>query len=64
MSGMEQCNKAKNPAATTNMGIDKDGEPFHEDWEYASVVGMLIYLANNSRPAVNQCARFTHCPKE
>jgi hypothetical protein len=30
-------------------------------------VGMLMYLANNTRPeisfAVNQCAHFSHCPK-
>jgi hypothetical protein len=39
-----------------------------EDWNYASVVGMLLYLANNSRPdiafAVSQCARFTHDPRQ
>ncbi len=39
-----------------------------EEWHYASVVGMLLYLSSNSRPditfAVHQVARFTHCPKE
>ena len=38
-----------------------------ERWSYASVVGMLLYLAKNSRPeiafALHQCARFTHCTK-
>ena len=65
---MENCNKAKNLASTTHLGIDKEGERFQEDWNYASVVGMVMYLGNNSRPeiafSVNQCARFTHCPKE
>ena len=39
-----------------------------EDWEYASIIGMLMYLANNSRPdiahAVHACARYTHSPKK
>ena len=38
-----------------------------EKWSYSSVVGMLLYLASNSRPdiafATHQCARFTHSPK-
>ncbi len=49
------------------LGKDKDGKPFEESWNYASVVGMLLYLSGNSRPdiafAVNQAARFTHDPK-
>ena len=58
----------KTPAATTPLGLDVDGESFSEDWEYPVVVGMLLYLAQNSRPdiayAVHQCARFTHVPKQ
>ena len=57
----------KTPAATTPLGLDVDGDPFTESWEYPVVVGMLLYLAQNSRPdiayAVHQCARFTHSPK-
>ena len=64
---MENCNTVNTPALTTPLGIDKLGEPFKEDWDYASIVGMLMYLANNSRPdiayAVHQCARFTHCQR-
>ena len=67
-SGMSECNACLTPAVVTNMGSDKDGEPYSEDWEYASIVGMLMYLSNNSRPdiafAVHQCARFTHGPKQ
>jgi hypothetical protein len=55
------------PATTTALGSDTDGLPFDEPWEYASVVGMLMYLGTNSRPdiafAVNQCARHTHNPR-
>jgi hypothetical protein len=44
-----------------------DGAPFIEDWEYASIVGMLMYLAANTRPdiayAVHQAARYTHNPR-
>ena len=39
-----------------------------EQWSYASVVGMLLYLGANSHPeiayAVHQCACFTHAPKD
>ncbi len=58
----------KTPAATTPLGLDCDGEPFDANWEYPVVIGMLLYLAQNSRPdiafAVHQCARFTHSPKQ
>ena len=64
---MESCKPVSTPAVTTPLGQDKDGKPFSEDWEYASIVGMLMYLAQNTRPdiafAVHQCARFTHNPK-
>ena len=40
--------------------------PFDEPWEYASFVGMLIYLSRNSRPeiqfTVNQCDRLNQNP--
>ena len=65
---MEDANADKTPAASTPLGKDLEGEDFAEEWGYSSIVGMLMYLANNSRPdiafAVNQCARFTHNPKK
>ena len=65
--GMETCNPCVTPCTLTALGKDEDGDLFDENWEYASVVGMLMYLATNSRPdiaySVNQCARFTHAPK-
>ena len=64
---MVDANSAKTPAQTTPLGQDTEGAIFQESWEYASVVGMLMYLANNTRPdiayATHQCARFTHKPR-
>ena len=58
----------KTPASTTPLGLDTDRETFNESWEYPVVIGMLLYLAQNSRPdiayAVHQCARFTHAPRQ
>ena len=67
-AGMENSKATvKTPAATTPLGLDLDGQPFDEDWDYPVIIGMLMYLAQNSRPdiayAVHQCARFTHSPK-
>ena len=64
---MEDANTAKTPAATTPLCADKEGELFSKEWDYATIVGMLMFLSTNSRPdiayTVNQCARFTHCPR-
>ena len=64
---MEECNSVSTPASTTPLHIDKNDQEINESWEYPVIVGMLMYLATNSRPdiafAVHQCARFTHCPK-
>ena len=67
-SGMEDSNPIRTPSELKPLGINTDGEPFDEKWEYPTIVGMLMFLACNSRPdiayAVNQCARFTHCPRQ
>ena len=64
---MHDCNELDTPS-TEVLHASKDAKPHNEKWEYASVVGMLMYLSNNSRPdiafAVNQCARYTHDPRE
>jgi hypothetical protein len=66
-SDLKDCNAVRTPAATTPLGADPNGERHNEKWEYNSVVGMLMFLANNTRPdiayAVHQCARFSHSPK-
>ena len=66
-TGLQSCNPDKTPASQKPLGTDQDGPEFAKQWSYSSVVGMLLYLASNSRPeiayAVHQCARFTHNPK-
>ena len=49
-AGMADCNANTLPATLERLGPDKDGEPMNESWEYASIIGMLMYLANNTRP--------------
>ena len=62
--GMLDSNKKTTPAEKIPLGINADGSPLYESWEYACVVGMLVYLSKNYRPdiqfEVHQCARFTH----
>jgi hypothetical protein len=64
------CNAKDSPTESDGqpLGSHKNSRPAKEDWSYSSVVGMLLYLASNSRPdisfAVHQCARFTHNPRE
>ena len=56
----------KTPARDKPIGAALNGKMFKEEWEYVSVVGMLMFLVN-TRPAiqfaVHQCAWFTHAPK-
>jgi hypothetical protein len=65
---MTDCNPNWTPASTTPLGIDHDGEPMDETWNYRSIIGMLLYLTTNTRPdlafAVSQAARFSHDPKK
>ena len=49
------------------LGTDKDDHSPEGKYKYDLVIGMLMYMASNSRPdiafAVHQCAWFTHCTK-
>ena len=67
-AGMVDCRGVPTPATTTPVGTDIHGDKFSETWDYSSVIGMLMYLAGNTRPdiayAVHQAARFTHNPKD
>ena len=62
----EKSTGVQTPAIAIPLDKDLEGEPFDHSFNYASVVGMCMYLCNNSRPdisfAVSQCARFTHTP--
>jgi hypothetical protein len=46
---------------------DLEGAPFDEPWSYRTIIGMLMYVAANTRPdiafAVHQAARFSHAPR-
>ena len=62
----ENSNGVRTPAPDAPLPQDKDGEPHDLGFNYASVVGMAMYLCNNSRPeiafAVHQCARHSFNP--
>ena len=64
---MEHCNIKFTPVDKVPLAKDLDGNQCCEEWEYRSIVGMLLYLVGNTRPdiayAVHQCARFSHQPK-
>ena len=66
---MEDCKPNWKPTTACALATDADGEPYDQaEWNYASVVGMLLYVSNNTRPditfAVSQVARFTANPKK
>jgi hypothetical protein len=56
----------KTPAETSPLPKDIDGDAATGNFNYAAVVGMLLYLSGHSRPdiafAVHQCARYTFRP--
>jgi hypothetical protein len=64
---MGDSNSASTPAVNDSLGSDINGPAFNEKWSHSSAVGMLMNLANNTRPdivfATHQCARFTHAAR-
>ena len=54
------------PAECAPLPKDSDGDPASGTINYASIIGMLLYLCGHSRPdisfAVHQCARYTFAP--
>jgi hypothetical protein len=56
--------KVATPAETSPVGADLDGLPFNETWDYASLVGIIIYLASHTQSdiayALHQSAIYSH----
>lgn len=66
---MADSNSASLPCKQGSLGADLEGAlDDGSKLNYPSIAGMLMYLANNTRPdiafAVSQVACFTSCPKE
>ena len=59
-------NAISTPAENAPLPKDINGAPCAGNFNYAAVVGMLLYLSGHSRPdiafAVHQCARYTFNP--
>jgi hypothetical protein len=45
---MTDCNTKSTPANQTPLGTDANGPTFDRSFDYASIVGMLMYLSSNS----------------
>jgi histone deacetylase 1/2 len=63
-TGLTSCNVEHTPASDTPLGSHPESPESTETWKYASIVGMLMYVANTTRPdiafAVHQVARYSH----
>ena len=69
-TGMEHSNGLPTPTKVeAPLGLDVNGSEAKRDWpnSYASVIGMMLYLASNTRPdisfAVHQCAGLHITPR-
>ena len=66
--GLEGTNPKHTPAGPEygSLPADKEGKPCNKSFNYASIIGMLMYLQGHSRPdigyAVHACMH-THNPK-
>ena len=64
---MEDCNHKYNPMDKIPVGNNMDNDACVEEWEYCSVVGMILYLSGCTFPdiafVVHQYARFSHNSK-
>ena len=60
-------NARPTPAVKPLLHRDTDGEARRATWNYRSIIGMMNYLQQSTRPdisfAVHQCARFCNDPK-
>ena len=69
-TGMDYCNGLPTPTKVeAPFGTDANGYEAKIDWpnSYASIIGMMLYLASNTRLDISfdihQCAQFTHNTK-
>ncbi len=49
---MANWNPNNTPSTLESLGPDLEGKLFNEKWEYGSIIGMPMYLANNTRPEI------------
>ena len=65
--GLSTSNPVNIPVTKPLLHRDKDGPLRTFSWNYRTAIGMLGYLAGNTRPdllmAVHQCARFNNDPR-
>ena len=52
VAGVEDANPNSTPAHLTALGLDSEGAPMQESWDYLSICGMLLYLSTNTRPDI------------
>ena len=48
----EDCNIKFTPADKIPLDKDLDGDPYCEEWDYRSIVSILLYLAGSARPDI------------
>ena len=64
---MEDCNIKFTPADKVPLNKDLDGDHWCEEWNYRSIIGMLLYLAGSTCPDIaydiHQCTRLLICQK-
>ena len=65
--GLDEVDFKDTPTICATHPKDKDGSECNENFNYASVLGILLYLQGNSRHdisfEVNQCARYAFGPR-
>ena len=54
---LQEGNPNWTPTSVEALGMDPDGEPMQEEWNYRSIVGMLLYLSTNTRPDISFCSK-------
>ena len=51
-SHLDYCNTSKTTSKIVALGLDCYGVPFSENWGYASIIGMVMFPANNYRTEI------------